>query len=68
MNGKPQEIFGKGYMTTEKLMASGVPFNRINEWLSSGAIEKVDRGVYCLPGTKREGSALSRPFLSLRHR
>ena len=63
MDGKPQEIFGKGYMTTEKLMASGVPFNRINEWLSSGAIEKVDRGVYCLPGTKRDDLALICPTL-----
>ena len=58
MDGKPGEIFGKGYMTTEKLMVSGVPFNRINEWLSSGAIEKADRGVYCLPETKRDDLAL----------
>ena len=58
MERKPEEIFGKGYMTTEKLMASGIPFNRINEWLSSGTIEKTDRGVYCLPGTKRDDLAL----------
>ena len=54
----PDNIFRKGYMTTEQLMCQNIPFNRIDEWLSSGMIEKVDRGVYCLPGTKRDELAL----------
>ena len=39
-------------------MCQNIPFNRIDEWLSSGRIEKADRGVYCLPGTKRDDLAL----------
>ena len=58
MDRKPKDVFSKGYMTTENLMSSGVPFNRINEWLSSGAIKRVDRGVYCLPRTERDDLAL----------
>ena len=54
----PDDIFRKGYMTTEQLMCQNIPFNRIDEWLSSGRIEKVDRGVYCLPGTRRDDLAL----------
>ena len=58
MQIRPSDIFGKGYMTTEMIMSQGIPFNRIDEWLSSGLIEKVDRGVYCLPGSKRDELAL----------
>ena len=58
MHIKPSDIFGKGYMTTERIMSQGIPFNRIDEWLSSGQIEKADRGVYCLPGTKKDELAL----------
>ena len=54
----PRDIFKKGYMTTEMNMSQGIPFNRIDEWLSSDKIEKADRGVYCLPGTKRDELAL----------
>ena len=54
----PRDIFKKGYMTTEMIMSQGIPFNRIDEWLSSDKIEKADRGVYCLPGTKRDELAL----------
>ncbi len=58
MHIKPSDVFGKGYMTTERIMSQGIPFNRIDEWLSSGQIEKADRGVYCLPGTKKDELAL----------
>ena len=55
---KPSDIFGKGYMTTEQIMCQGVPFNVIDEWLSSSLIERADRGVYCLPRTKKDELAL----------
>ena len=58
MHIKASDIFNKGYMTTEMIMSQGIPFNRIDEWLSTGQIEKVDRGVYCLPGTKMDELAL----------
>ncbi|MBO4552529.1 MAG: type IV toxin-antitoxin system AbiEi family antitoxin domain-containing protein [Candidatus Methanomethylophilaceae archaeon] len=58
MEKGPGEVFGKGYKTTEQLMCQGIPFSRINEWLSSGRIEKVDRGVYALPNAKRDELAL----------
>ncbi len=53
-----KDVLKKGYSTTEQLMCQGIPFSRIDHWLSSGEIEKVDRGVYCLPGTKRDELAL----------
>ena len=58
MISDPKDIFGKGYMTTQQLMCQDVPFSRIDGWLRDGSIEKVDRGVYCLPGTKRDELAL----------
>jgi len=58
MISDPRDIFGKGYMTTQQLMCQGVHFSRIDGWLREGSIEKVDRGVYCLPGTKRDDLAL----------
>ena len=58
MRNDPRSVFKSGYMTTEQLMSQGVPFSRINEWLSSGEIEKADRGVYCLPGSKTDELAL----------
>ena len=58
MEKEPGEVFGKGYKTTEQLMCQGIPFSRINEWLSSGRIEKVDRGVYALQNAKRDELAL----------
>ena len=58
MKNDPRDVFGTGYKTTEQLMSQGIPFNRIDEWLSSGKIEKIDRGVYCLPGTKTDELAL----------
>ena len=58
MEIKAKDVLKKGYSTTEQLMCQGVPFSRIDHWLSSGEIEKVDRGVYCLPGTKKDDLAL----------
>ena len=58
MISDPKDIFGKGYMTTQQLMCQGIPFSRIDGWLREGSIEKADRGVYCLPGTKRDDLAL----------
>ena len=58
MGKTPKDVFGKGYLTTEQLMCQGIPFNRIDEWLSSGLIRKADRGVYCLPGTEDDEYAL----------
>ena len=58
MKNDPRDVFKTGYMTTEQIMCQGIPFNRIDEWLSSGRIEKVDRGVYCLPGAKTDELAL----------
>ena len=58
MRNDPRSIFKSGYMTTEQLMSQGVPFSRIDEWLSSGMIEKADRGVYCLPNAKTDELAL----------
>ena len=58
MKNDPRSIFRSGYMTTEQIMCQGVPFSRIDGWLSSGEIEKVDRGVYCLPGTKKDELAI----------
>ena len=53
-----KDVLKKGYSTTEQLMCQGIPFSRIDNWLSSGEIEKADRGIYCLPGTKRDDYAL----------
>ena len=53
-----EELFGKGYLTTERLMCQGIPFSRIDEWLSSGKIIKVDRGVYSLPNAPKDEMAL----------
>ena len=58
MISDPKDIFGKGYMTTQQLMCQGIPFSRIDEWLREGSVEKADRGVYCLPGTKKDDLAL----------
>ena len=58
MKNDPRDVFKKGYMTTEQLMSQGVPFSRIDEWLSANKIEKADRGVYCLPRTKTDDLAL----------
>jgi len=58
MEIKAKDVLKKGYSTTEQLMCQGIPFSRIDHWLSLGEIEKVDRGVYCLPGTKKDDLAL----------
>ena len=58
MEKTAKDVLKKGYSTTEQLMCQGIPFSRIDHWLSSGEIEKADRGVYCLPGTKRDELAL----------
>jgi len=58
MKNDPRDIFRTGYMTTRQLMCQGVPFSRIDGWLKEGSVEKADRGVYCLPGTKRDEFAL----------
>lgn len=58
MEKTAKDVLKKGYSTTEQLMCQGIPFSRIGHWLSSGEIEKADRGVYCLPGTKRDELAL----------
>ena len=58
MGKTAKDVLKKGYSTTEQLMCQGIPFSRIDYWLSSGEIEKADRGVYCLPGTKKDDLAL----------
>lgn len=58
MEKTAKNVLKKGYSTTEQLMCQGIPFSMIDHWLSSGEIEKADRGVYCLPGTKRDELAL----------
>ena len=58
MEKTPLEIFGKRYLSTEQLMCQHIPFSMIDRWLSSSAIEKVDRGVYCIPGTPKDELAL----------
>lgn len=58
METTPEEIFRKRYLSTEQLMGQGIPFNRIDGWLSSGRIERIDRGVYCLPNTPKDDLAL----------
>ena len=54
----PEEIFQGHYLSTEQLMCQSIPFSQIGKWLSSGRIEKIDRGVYCLPNTQRDDLAL----------
>ena len=54
----PEEIFQGHYLSTEQLMCQNIPFSQIGKWLSSGRIEKIDRGVYCLPNTQRDDLAL----------
>ena len=54
----PEEIFQGHYLSTEQLMCQNIPFSQIGKWLSSGRIEKIDRGIYCLPNTQRDDLAL----------
>lgn len=54
MEIKPQNVFGKGYMTTEQIMCQNVPFSLIREWEENGLIIKADRGLYSLPGAERD--------------
>ena len=54
----PEEIFQGHYLSTEQLMCQNIPFSQIGKWLSSGRIEKINRGVYCLPNTQRDDLAL----------
>ena len=53
-----EELFGRHYLSTEQLMCQGVPFSRIDRWLSDGSIKKIDRGVYGLPNVKHDDFAL----------
>ena len=53
-----EELFGRHYLSTEQLMCQGVPFSRIDRWLSEGSIIRIDRGVYGLPNVKNDEFAL----------
>ena len=53
-----EELFGRHYLSTEQLMCQGVPFSRIDRWLSDGSIKKIDRGVYGLSNVKKDDFAL----------
>lgn len=53
-----EELFGRHYLSTGQLMSQGVPFSKIDKWLSEGVIEKIDRGVYGLHNAKKDDFAL----------